>query len=171
MGLFGSYQEGDSFQSESFNNEVLLKSHPKAWLVQPCHWYKDEFKECNSFHGKLHQYFIFGKTLDCQQWKTDYNNCLALRKNPADMEALVSRLHLLTSNNNDCFQSQVIESEEKRIATRLAASARNDVWTYRESPPSNWNDPLPKELQYKGFNYLKMKQEAKKKEENKNTPQ
>lgn len=90
MGLFGSRLDGDQFQSESFRNGKLADSHPKAWLVRPCEWYKDEYKECSSFRGKVHQYFIFGKTLDCSQWKEDYNNCLIVRKNPSNIDALVS---------------------------------------------------------------------------------
>ena len=92
MGLFGTYTEGDEFQSEALRDSTLLKSNPKAWLVRPCNWYKDEYKECSSSHGKLHQYFIFGKTLDCSQWKTDYDNCMKIRKDPTDVETLVSTL-------------------------------------------------------------------------------
>ena len=59
----------------------------------------------------------------------------------------------------------MIESEERRIATRMAASERNDVWTYRTSPPDNWNSPLPEKLRYDRFNYLRMKQEEKQRKE------
>lgn len=65
-------------------------------------------------------------------------------------------------------QTKLIESEEKRIAIRLTASERNDVWTYRAKPPENWNDPLPKHLKSKGFNYLQMKADDKKKQEEEN---
>lgn len=100
MGIFGSNAEGDYFQSEILNDSTILKTHPKAWLVRPCSWYKDEYKECSSFHGKLHQYFIYGKTLDCSQWQKDYDNCLAVRKNPSNIEALVSSLPVALSTNH-----------------------------------------------------------------------
>lgn len=37
--------------------------------------YKEEYKDCKSIKARFHQYFIFGETVDCEQWKIDYDNC------------------------------------------------------------------------------------------------
>jgi len=53
--------------------------------------YKDEYDDCTSIKARFHQYFIFGETLDCSQWKTDYHNCYQWQKNKSE-EAYVCRL-------------------------------------------------------------------------------
>lgn len=60
------------------------------------------------------------------------------------------------------FQNKVIDSEVNRRKVRLAASARNDIWTYRDSPPAHWNTPLPEWFQEQNKNtYLEYKQALK----------
>lgn len=59
--------------------------------VRPCMIYKDEYDDCTSVKARFHQYFIFGETLDCSQWKTDYRNCYQWQKHKSE-EAYVRRL-------------------------------------------------------------------------------
>ncbi|GFQ97535.1 uncharacterized protein TNCT_508731 [Trichonephila clavata] len=101
-----------------------------AWKVRPCEWYKEELKDCRSIKAKFNQYFIFGHTLDCSQWKQDYQNCMQFRKK-RDLKCL----------------ENVIESENDRQRKRMKTMEQNDVWTYRTSPPENWNSPMPKWMQ------------------------
>ena len=50
-------------------------------------------------------------------------------------------------------QKKVLESEKNRINQRLVTSGKNDVWKYRDTPPSDWNKPLPQWFQDKNKNY------------------
>lgn len=88
--------------------------------------YKDEYKECKSIKGRFNQYFIFGEYLDCTQWANDYNNC---QKHSWFNDKEAAKL--------------VIKSELNRRATRLKAHYDNDIWTKRETPPTDWSKPLP----------------------------
>ncbi|CAN7984855.1 unnamed protein product, partial [Ixodes hexagonus] len=94
--------------------------------VRPCEWYLEEYKDCKSIRGRFHQYFIFGSTLDCDNWSKDYTNCLRWRKEK-DIEALRS----------------VVDSEAQRKKERLDGSLQNNVWELRSEPPKDWNKPLP----------------------------
>lgn len=85
--------------------------------MRPCMMYKDEYDDCTSIKARFHQYFIFGETIDCNQWKTDYNNC---------------------------YQWQKYKSEEAYVR-RLLQVFRRCVWVYREIIPEpnlcrmNWS--------------------------------
>ena len=120
-------------------SEVDLSSKdlpPNAWMCRPCEWYWDDYKDCKKIRTRIHQYFIHGHLLDCQQWKTDYDNCMKFRWTK-DLESL----------------QKVIDSEGERIVQRRRATLDNNVWQLRESPPSQmWNIPLPEWLtsRYKG---------------------
>ncbi|XP_035213603.1 UPF0545 protein C22orf39 homolog isoform X2 [Stegodyphus dumicola] len=57
--------------------------------VRPCEWYKEEFKDCRSIRARMHQYFVYGESIDCSQWKTDYQNCMLFR-NKKDIKALMA---------------------------------------------------------------------------------
>ena len=48
--------------------------------MKPCEWYKEEYKVCQSFKGKFHQYFLTGETPDCSQWYIDQMHCLDYRQ-------------------------------------------------------------------------------------------
>ncbi|GFS39153.1 uncharacterized protein NPIL_558741 [Nephila pilipes] len=101
-----------------------------AWKVRPCHWYKEEYKDCQSIKAKFHQFFVYGETIDCSQWKDDYQNCMQFRKKK-DLK----------------FLESVIESENQRQKERTKTIEQNDVWVYRTSPPETWNSPMPKWMQ------------------------
>jgi len=113
--------DGDYFQAEPTTPDV-----PNTWIIRPCEWYKDEYKECRKLRSRVHQFFIFGETLDCKTWNEDYYACLEWRKN----------------RNKDALEF-VVEKENKRYLDRMNASSKNNVWEYRSCPPKDWNKPLP----------------------------
>ncbi|KAL0129274.1 hypothetical protein PUN28_004165 [Cardiocondyla obscurior] len=127
----------------SETKEEKRPSHEYEWMLRPCMVYKDEYDECTSVRARFHQYFIFGETLDCNQWKTDYNNCYQWQKYKSE-EAY----------------DQLLKSEKERRAKRLHAHYQNDVWEKREKPPENWNAPLPEWMQKEFQNsYLHIRNE------------
>ncbi|XP_013794198.1 UPF0545 protein C22orf39 homolog [Limulus polyphemus] len=113
-----------------------------AWMVHPCEWYKEEYKDCKSLKARFHQYFVHGQTVDCTQWQNDFKNCMSWRK----------------YRDIDAFKN-VLESERNRIIQRQAASQANNIWELRKEPPEDWNKPLPDWMQKEHeYSYLKLKQ-------------
>ncbi|CAK9820441.1 UPF0545 protein C22orf39 homolog [Anthophora plagiata] len=102
------------------------EEYDDEWMIRPCLIYKEEYRDCKSIRARFHQYFVFGKTIDCNQWKTDYNNCQQWN-NKKSKEAY----------------DKLIESEKKRRLERLKGHYGNNVWQKRDKPPENWNAPLP----------------------------
>ncbi|XP_076661370.1 synaptic plasticity regulator PANTS [Halictus rubicundus] len=102
------------------------------WMVRPCEIYNEEYKDCKSIVARFHQYFVFGKSIDCSQWKTDYNNC-----------------YLWEKYKSEQAYASLIDSEKNRRLRRLRAHYANDIWEKRDAPPENWNAPLPEWLQKK----------------------
>ncbi|KAL6264906.1 hypothetical protein P5V15_005000 [Pogonomyrmex californicus] len=96
------------------------------WSIRPCILYKDEYDDCTSIKARFHQYFIFGESIDCNQWKIDYDNCYQWQKYKSE-EAY----------------TKLIQSEKQRRLNRLQSHYQNNVWERREKPPENWNAPLP----------------------------
>lgn len=45
------------------------------------------------------------------------------------------------------FKVSVIESEKERRNERLRGHYKNTVWEKRDTPPDDWNKPLPESLQ------------------------
>jgi hypothetical protein len=115
---------GDVFESEATTEEQ--QEIANAWMCRPCEWYWDENRECRRIRARVHQYFVFGETLDCSQWKRDYHSCMAFRlsRDPEHLKAIIA-------------------SEESRFQKRMESASKNDVWKYRTSPPADWNAPLP----------------------------
>ncbi|XP_029161594.1 UPF0545 protein C22orf39 homolog [Nylanderia fulva] len=120
------------------------KKPPKdEWMVRPCMIYKAEYDDCTSIRARFHQYFVFGKTIDCSQWKTDYTNCYEWEKHKSEKA-----------------YKELIMSEKQRRIDRLHAHYQNDVWEKREKPPENWNAPLPEWMQKEFKNsYLHIRSE------------
>ncbi|KAM3963080.1 synaptic plasticity regulator PANTS [Aphomia sociella] len=110
-------------KSDDSNTEIILED---KWLIRECDLYKDEYKECTSFKGRFQQYFVYGETIDCNQWKKDYDNCCKWEDSKDEKAA-----------------EALINSEKARRLDRLRAHYRNDIWKKRESPPVDWNKPLP----------------------------
>ncbi|XP_055636935.1 UPF0545 protein C22orf39 homolog [Toxorhynchites rutilus septentrionalis] len=100
------------------------------WSIRPCFVYNEEYDDCTSIRGRFHQYFIHGETVDCTQWKRDFDNCVRFERNQRDTKSAI----------------ELIESERKRRAERMSAHYRNDVWKKREKAPDDWSKPLPEWL-------------------------
>lgn len=88
--------------------------------------YKEEYNDCTSIKARFHQYFIHGESIDCSQWKRDYDNCSRFES----MKDLKSA-------------EELIASETARRQERLKNHYLNNVWKKRTSPPGDWNKPLP----------------------------
>ncbi|KAJ6641372.1 UPF0545 protein C22orf39 [Pseudolycoriella hygida] len=116
--------------TEAFVNE-------NKWAMRPCFLYKEEYNDCKSIKGRFNQYFIHGESIDCQQWKRDYDNCSRYE----DKQDLKSAQAL-------------IESEAERRKERFRAHFDNDVWTKRKAPPPDWDKALPEWLQKRNENTL-----------------
>ncbi|XP_067142843.1 synaptic plasticity regulator PANTS [Centruroides vittatus] len=97
-----------------------------AWMVKPCEWYKEEYRDCMSFKARFNQYFIYGKFLECKEWLCNYEDCLKWRK-----------------CKDPQYLSSVIEDEKRRREKRMNSAKENDVWELRKEPPKDWNKPLP----------------------------
>ncbi|CAI9741338.1 Hypothetical predicted protein [Octopus vulgaris] len=96
------------------------------WMLRPCEVYQDEYQECKSMKGRFHQYYVFGQYIDCDKWKTNYENCLKFR-HTRSLEAV----------------EKLLENEKARHEDRIRKAQMNDVWEYRSSPPADWAKPLP----------------------------
>ncbi|XP_018318817.1 UPF0545 protein C22orf39 homolog isoform X2 [Agrilus planipennis] len=114
------------------NNETNLD---REWMIRDCDIYSDEYSDCTSIKARFHQYFVFGTTLDCSQWKRDCDNCWKWK--------------------------ELIKSECNRHLERLRNHYANDVWEKRSSPPEDWEKPLPEHMiqEYEhSFLHLKAKE-------------
>lgn len=98
-------------------------------MIRPCIAYLEDYKDCRSIAARFHQYFVYGKTIDCSQWRRDYDACIKWQDGE-DVKAA----------------NAVVQSETERRTQRLRDHYGNDVWTKRRSPPKDWNKPLPEYL-------------------------
>lgn len=117
--------------------------------IRPCDDYEDEYNECKTIKARFHQLFIFGESLDCNQWKRDSDNCNKWKESK-DLKAAVStaiRSILFWSLAKCDFQKELIASEKQRRLERLKGHYQNTVWNKRKGPPEDWNKPLPEEMQ------------------------
>lgn len=95
-------------------------------MLRGCQAYYDEMKACTSYRGRFHQYYVAGETADCSNWEKNYSDC-ELWVDRADKEAAL----------------RVIAREKDRLEERLKPHINNTVWEKRDSPPPDWNKPLP----------------------------
>lgn len=109
---------------------ISSETHDKyEWLIKPCMYYKESFKDCNSFYAQFNARYTNGRKEDCSQWSIDYKNCCEYIKT-GSREA----------------RADLIESEKFRRLERLVTMANNNVWEYRDKPPADWHAPLSEEL-------------------------
>ena len=94
--------------------------------VRPCGIYREEYKSCTSSELRRHQKYTLGYELDCSTWLEDAQNCDKYYFED-DMEAL----------------KKIITNEKERQRERLKGPLNNNVWEYRDSPPSDWSKPIP----------------------------
>lgn len=133
--------------SPQFECELTLKdiqSIKGGHLVRPCERYREMYKDCSSIRSRIQQYYVFGDLTDCSQHTNNYDNCNKYRK----------------TKNPDLLQP-IIAWEENFIYKRLGAAQANPVWETRESPPSDFDGPLPEFIEklhkkslFKKFNNL-----------------
>ncbi|KAG5871997.1 hypothetical protein JTB14_030839 [Gonioctena quinquepunctata] len=133
-------QQSDNIRNSQTGNET--ESQPKdEWMIRRCSVYDEEYSDCTSFKARFNQYFIFGKTLDCSQWKKDSINC-----------------YKWTEKQDVKAASELIQAEKTRRKERLLPHYANDVWEKRKAPPEDWNKPLPEYLQKEyEYTYLNVK--------------
>ncbi|XP_050345502.1 UPF0545 protein C22orf39 homolog [Nymphalis io] len=121
-----SKNEKDPESSSNVEETSPTIDPTEKWLIRDCDIYEDEYDDCTSFKARFNQYFIYGGSLDCNQWKKDYVNCCKWVK-----------------NNDTKAANELIKSEKIRRMRRLTAHYQNDTWKKRESPPTDWEKPLP----------------------------
>ena len=46
-----------------------------GWMLRECQHYYEELKKCSSMTGRFNQFYIEGKTADCEQWREDHEDC------------------------------------------------------------------------------------------------
>jgi len=119
------------------------KAREYIWMLRPCKKYNVEYVDCKSLKDRFHQYWVEGSFRDCEQWKTDYDNCLKLEESKYEDTSALEAL---------------VESEKARIRTRIKNHLANDVWEHRDSPPEDWAKELPAHItqSYEG-SFLKYK--------------
>ena len=112
-------------------NPILAHRHSAPVQIRPCYLYNEEYEDCTSVKARFHQYFIHGESIDCNQWKRDFDNCVRFEKNATDTKSAL----------------ELIRSEQKRREERMRAHYGNNVWTKRTAPPQDWAKPLPEHMQ------------------------
>lgn len=45
------------------------------------------------------------------------------------------------------FQILIVQNEQQRRKERINCAKENNVWTYRNAPPKEWNSELPEKLE------------------------
>ncbi|XP_053181676.1 UPF0545 protein C22orf39 homolog [Scomber japonicus] len=90
-----------------------------------CDDYWSEFRHCKSLWNRFHNYYTYGTSPSCRQWKEDYNSCKEWEKykNTEAKEALQN-------------------SERDRVAEQRKFTP---VWQLRQDPPRDWHLPLNQE--------------------------
>jgi hypothetical protein len=111
-----------------------------------CKTYSYEYKSCQSFKSKLYQRYE-GSNVDCNIFKDLINHCELWNK----------------ELNQNSLQS-IVDYEKNLIIKRKHLSLNNDIWTYRDRPPYDWNSTLPEwaSERIKNSIWFKLKNEDKK---------
>ncbi|XP_040165652.1 UPF0545 protein C22orf39 homolog [Anopheles arabiensis] len=122
------YEAATTIKPKTPDEEEVLKN---LWSIRPCYLYNEEYEDCTSVKARFHQYFIHGESIDCNQWKRDFDNCVRFEKNATDTKSAL----------------ELIRSEQKRREERMRAHYGNNVWTKRTAPPQDWAKPLPEHMQ------------------------
>jgi len=95
-------------------------------FVRPCERYEELEKACKSISGRVNQYYVYGELIDCKQHLANYKSCMRFRRE--------RNLELL---------EPIIAWEQNLIETRMNTVEQNKAWTARDSPPENFDKPLP----------------------------
>ncbi|XP_035785922.1 UPF0545 protein C22orf39 homolog [Anopheles albimanus] len=122
------YEAATQIKPKTPEEQEVLKN---LWSIRPCYLYNEEYDDCTSIKARFHQYFIHGESIDCNQWKRDFDNCSRFEKDPNDTKSAL----------------ELIRSEQSRREERMRAHYSNNVWSKRASPPEDWAKPLPEHMQ------------------------
>lgn len=114
----------DAFECEQLDGK-LKDGH----LVRPCERYNELYRGCKTIRSRIQQYYVYGETLDCSPHKNNYKACLQYR-------------HTRDASHLDT----IIEWEKNLINTRLKTVEQNTTWKRRETPPADFDRPLPEFL-------------------------
>lgn len=102
----------------------------KVNLVRPCERYKELYQLCKSIKNRLYQYYIYGETLDCSPHRNNHEACLSYR-NTGNLDLL----------------DPIIAWENQYITSRKMTVSQNKTWQLRQSPPDDFDKPLPAHIE------------------------
>ncbi|ETN67002.1 hypothetical protein AND_001217 [Anopheles darlingi] len=122
------YEAATQIKPKTPEEQEVVKN---LWAIRPCYLYNEEYDDCTSIKARFHQYFIHGESIDCNQWKRDFDNCSRFEKDPNDTKSGL----------------ELIRSEQSRCEERMRAHYSNNVWSKRAGPPEDWAKPLPEHMQ------------------------
>lgn len=105
-------------------SDITVKENVQ--FVRPCERYKELYKSCSGWEGRLRQYYIYGETLDCSEYINNYKICMQYRKTK-DLKLL----------------DPIIDWELNLVQLRLKTVEQNKAWEFRDTPPTDFNAPLP----------------------------
>jgi hypothetical protein len=91
-----------------------------------CKHYEYEYNSCSKLKSRLYQFYENGSKFDCNILKNLLKDCESWKK---DMK-------------QESLQN-IVNYEKKIMIERKKSVSDNNVWTYREKPPSDWNAKLP----------------------------
>lgn len=113
----------DAFECEHI---VPASNKKDINMVRPCERYKELYDMCRSIKARLHQYYVYGDKTDCKPHFDNFCHCLNYResKNPDDLDS-------------------IIEWEQNYYSSRRKTVTQNVVWNIRDTPPDDFNRPLP----------------------------
>ena len=98
----------------------------------PCDHYEYEYKQCSSFKAKMYRYFrgeVYSENIhECNFYQQLFMDCMKY-----DRE---------TSKNANLLKD-LKKYEVEMIIKRLDSMKQNNIWELRNTPPSDWNSPLP----------------------------
>ncbi len=145
-------------------SHILIVFHVTLlFQIRPCFLYKEEYSDCKSIKGRFHQYFIHGESIDCLQWKRDYDNCTRYEENN-DLKAAQEVIQSESDRRKDRFKGTVQKEAfcftvnslcpMNHKTNQFVAHFNNDIWTKRKSPPEDWDKALPEWLQKRNQNTL-----------------
>ena len=105
----------------------MSKQEEEGSFIQvSCKTYDNEYKTCSKFMSKFYERYASGSAPDCNIFKNLQNDC-----------------ELWNKELNEKSLRNIINYEKSLQEKRKKLSADNDVWSYRDTPPYDWNSKLP----------------------------
>jgi hypothetical protein len=115
--------------SQTNRHTNTLNDEKTNMNLLPCEHYEYEYKQCNSFRGRLYNYFRNEQPkYECEFYKELFVDCLKYKRDP---------------QNNFESLLKLNKYEKELVEERMKANANNDVWQLRQEPPNDWNAQLP----------------------------